>query len=531
MNRRRFLGLSAGSLFGAGPVAHVAGVLPGNSAAAASGRLPEPLRRLFPAPVPARLRRRAGELDDIYARIDAELPAHLEEIQTYLRQPSISAQNVGMRECAQLTVQYLRRLGCQEAGLIETDGHPVVWGVYDAGAAKTLVNYGMYDTQPINDPDRWMDDPRKANVVHLPGLGRAVLARGAVNTKGPLRAYLNALEAIVAVRGRLPVNMLFTIEGEEELGSKHLGQALARERQRLAAADGMYFAFPLQGRDGSVSMYLGNKGIVSMEIHASGAAWGRGPQVRNIHGSNAAVVESPVWRLIEALGTMSEGNGARVTIDGYLDAVAPPSPEDEELIAILAGQFDTEAFRTALEAGAFVNDLSGRALIERYLYTTTWNIDGLWSGYTGEGFATILPHEATAKVDSRIVPDQRSGDVVPLARAHLDRRGYEDVEIRPISAYEWSKTSFRDPIVQALHGVFTARGIEPQVWPHLAGSAPFYLYTREPLSLPMVLGGLGHGANQHTVDEYLVIEGEGPIASLDEIEQGYVDFVYRFAAL
>lgn len=523
MNRRRFVDLSARSILGA-----TAGL-----AAAPAFGLPAPLRTAFRAPTPTggRLRPFQGELGDIYAVIDSSVDRHVERLREYLLQPSISAQDVGMRECAELTAEYLRELGCQEVGLLQTDGHPVVWGLYDAGADKTLVNYGMYDTQPINDPERWQSDPRAVDLVDLPDVGRAIMARGAVNTKGPLRAYLNALQAIVEARGSLPVNMIFTIEGEEELGSPHLEQALAQERDRIAAADGMYFAFPLQNRDGSVSMYLGNKGIVSMQLRCGGDAWGRGPHTRNIHGSNAAIVESPTWRLIEALATMSEGNGARVTIDGYLDAVrTEPSAEDRELIDALVETFDAEQMARNMEVGAFVDDLDGRALIERYLYTTTWNIDGLWSGYTGDGFATILPWQAQAKIDSRIVPDQESADIVPLARAHLDARGYEDVEIEQLSAYEWSKTSFGDPVVQALYGMFDDRGVRPEVWPHLAGSAPFYLYTRE-LGLPMVLGGLGHGANQHTFDEYYVVEGEGGIASLDEIEKGYVDFVHRFAAL
>lgn len=522
VNRRRFVDLSARSLLGTS----TAGLI-----APAAFALPAPLRAAFRAPAPAGpLRPFQGELAPIYRIIDRDRDRHLERIREYLAQPSISAQNVGMRECAEMTAGYLRELGCQEAGLIETDGHPVVWGLYDAGAARTLVNYGMYDTQPINDPGRWRDDPRAVKVVDMPGLGKAILARGAVNTKGPLRAYLNALQAIVEAEGRLPVNMIFTIEGEEELGSPHLGQALATEHQRLAAADGLYFAFPLQNRDGSVSMYLGNKGIVSMEYRCGGDAWGRGPHTRNIHGSNAAIVESPTWRLIEALSTMTRDAGARVTIDGYLEKVrSEPSADDRELIDALVETFDAAAMARDMEVGAFVNDLDGRALIERYLYTTTWNIDGMWSGYTGDGFATILPWQAQAKVDSRIVPDQESKDIVPLARAHLNARGYRDIEIAQLSAYEWSKTSFRDPVVQALYGVFVDRGVRPEVWPHLAGSAPFYLYTRQ-LGLPMVLGGLGHGANQHTVDEYYVVEGEGAIAGLDEIEKAYVDFVYRFAA-
>lgn len=521
MNRRRFVDLSTRSLIGASAA----------SFAGSAFALPASLRAAFRAPAPpARLRPFQGELEPIYRIIDRDREPHLQRIREYLAQPSISAQNVGVRDCAEMTAGYLREIGCQEAGLIDTDGHPVVWGLYDAGAPRTLVVYGMYDTQPINDPERWMADPREVNVVDMPGVGKAVMARGAVNTKGPLRAYLNALQAIVEANGRLPVNMIFTIEGEEELGSPHLGQALAAERDRLAAADGLYFPFPLQNRDGSISMYLGNKGIVSMQLRCGGDTWGRGPHTRNIHGSNAAIVESPTWRLIEALSTMSAGAGAHVTIDGYLDkVVSAPSPDDRELIDVLVERFDAVAMARNMEVGAFVDDLAGRALIERYLYTTTWNIDGMWSGYTGEGMATILPWEAQAKIDSRIVPDQESRDIVPLARAHLDARGYQDVEIHPISAYEWSKTSFRDPVVQALYAVFLDRGIRPEVWPHLAGSAPFYLYTRE-LGLPMVLGGLGHGANQHTVDEYYVVEGEGAIAGLDDIEKAYVDFVFRFAA-
>ena len=527
MNRRRFLNLSSRALAAGGT----------GLAASPAFALPEPLRAAFKTRPPRRrvssaLRApQSGELGDVYQAINRRLGGDLEEIQAYLRQPSISAQNVGVRECAEMTAEYLRKLGCQEAGLIETDGHPVVWGLYDASAPKMLVNYGMYDTQPINDPDRWLDDPREAKVIDMPGLGKAILARGAINTKGPLRAYLNALEAIIEVKGTLPVNMIFTIEGEEELGSPNLPAALATEREHLAAADGMLFAMSMQNPDASVSMFLGNKGIVAMELNAAGSRWGRGPAVRNIHGSYAAIVESPVWRLLQALTSMTDDYGAAIRMEGYLDTIRAPSAEDAALIDILMERFDPESWRESLAVGAFIDDLDGLALIERYLYTTTWNIDGIWGGYTGPGMATILPHEATAKVDSRIVPDQRSADIMPMARRHLDRHGFDDVEIRPLSAYEWSKTSVSDPIVQALKGVYESRDISPEIWPHLAGSAPFYLFTDAPLNLPMVLGGMGHGANQHTINEYLIVEGLGGIASLDEIEKSYVDFVFRFAAL
>lgn len=544
MDRRRFLQLS-GSMAAAGlaPWASGDGFVapaalrrtfppPPRTTDPAGRRTGGPLDVSSPAAVPVEARQVSADVEAVHALLERRAEAHLGALQEFLRQPSISAQDVGVRECAELVVSYLQRLGCREARLLETDGHPVVWGVYDAGAPRTLVVYGMYDTQPIDEAERWMSPPLEANVVALPHLdgARAIVARGAVNTKGPLRAFLNALETIVEVTGGLPVNVVFTIEGEEEVGSRHLPQAIAQVQERLAAADGMYFAFPLQEPGGGVTQYLGNKGIVSMEISCTGAAWG-GPTSTNVHGSYAAIVDSPVWRLLEALTTMTDDAGATVTIDGYLDAVAPPSAEDRRLIDALVERFDPEAWKRQLHVDRFTGRLAGRELIERYLYTTTWNIDGIRGGYIGEGFATILPHGATAKVDSRIVPDQRSADIVPLARAHLDRRGYDDVQIQPLSAYEWSKTSVEEPIVQAMLATYRERGIDPTVWPHLAGSAPFYLYTRPPVGLPMVMGGLGHGANQHSIDEYLVVESDGPIAGLPEIEKSYVDFLYRFAAL
>ena len=162
------------------------------------------------------------------------------------------------------------------------------------------------------------------------------------------------------------------------------------------------------------------------------------------------------------------------------------------------------------------------------LFNPTVNIDGIWAGYTGPGGKTILPHKANAKLDFRLVPDQKAADIVPLLRQHLDRHGFTDVKINWSNGYDWSQTAPDSALVKTAVETYRSYGTHPVVWPRIAGSAPFYLFTRE-LNLPLVIFGLGHGSGAHSVDEYLVIEADPPIKGLADIEKGYADFLFRFA--
>ncbi len=504
MNRREFLesAFRAGTAFG---VAMLSGI--GRSAARAAEE------------------QRAA----IFKHIDDHQPEHIAKIQEYLRQPSVSAQNLGIKECADMTLEMLRRLGCREAELVLTGGHPGVWGFYDAGAKKTLVVYMMYDVQPV-EPEQWSSPPFEARIVDDPVLGRKIVGRGAINTKGPERAFLNACESIVAVAGKLPVNLMFTAEGEEEIGSVHFPEFIQKYQDRLAKAHGVFFPSCDQDQEGNVEVYLGNKGIVYIELEASGARWKRGPERAEIHSSLKAIVDSPVWRLIHALASMTERDGNTIVIEGFRDKIVPPSPEDLELVEKLLERFDDNTWKKQLQVSRWINNYDKRTAVLKYLYETTLNIDGIWAGYTGPGPKTILPHKATAKIDVRLVPNQESKDVIPLIRRHLDRHGYQDVEIRPINGYEWSKTSVKTPLAQTLLATYKKYGLDPMVWPHLAGSAPFYVYTRPPINLPFILGGVGHGSGAHAPDEYLVIGGNPKVADLATIEKFFVDFLYAFAA-
>ena len=269
-----------------------------------------------------------------------------------MRQPSISAENFGIGECAELLRGYLAGLGCEPAEIVETDRHPVVYGERWVGAPRTLLIYLMYDTQPISG-EEWRVPPLEGRIVDLPPFGRCLVARGAKNSKGPLRAFLNAVEAIQETTGTLPVNLLFVAEGDEELGSPHLPQFVARYADRLARADAVLHPYALQELDGRVLIWPGTKGLLYVEIEASGARWGRGPRAYDIHASQKAIVDSPAWRLIAALSTLDSADGNSVTVDGFYDNFRPPTAAEEEAVQVLARTFGLDPFRQLWQVTRF----------------------------------------------------------------------------------------------------------------------------------------------------------------------------------
>ncbi|CAN5251210.1 M20/M25/M40 family metallo-hydrolase [soil metagenome] len=465
--------------------------------------------------------------DRIYAYIDDHLEQHVGALQRWVRQRSISAQDDGIEDMARLVRDDLEELGFTEAELVPTAGHPGVWGYYDAGADKTLMLYLMYDVQPVEEAD-WRTPPFAGNLVETEH-GKALMARGATNQKGPERALLNAIESIIAVTGTLPVNLMVTAEGEEELGSPNYPQIVDRYEQRLQTADGVFFPFNSQTQTGKTSMALGVKGIIYFEMEARGGPRG-GPKTHEIHGSLKALVDSPVWRLVHALASMTSADGNTILIPGYYDDVRAPTPEEQRLINGMLDEWDEAELKEALQVDRFIDGLEGRDAIVRYLYTPTLNIDGIWGGYTGESGKTILPHMATAKVDSRLPPNLDPEDAMRMIREHLVDQGFDDIEIREMSAYPAAQTSVEAPLVQAAISVINKYAEPPTVSPRIAGSAPFYQFT-DRLGLPLVFTGLGHGSGAHAPDEYMIIyPNEGSeIAGLAEIEKAYVDLLYALA--
>ncbi len=460
-------------------------------------------------------------LSRVHKRIDEEFNEHLKLIQEYLRQPSISADGTGMREAADMTKGFIEEIG-GEAKLVETEGYPVVYGELSFDVEKTLLIYGMYDVQPVDEEaGLWVVPPFSGEIVDIEPFGKCIVSRGAINTKAPLRAFFNACKAILDVEGKLPVNLIFAIEGEEEIGSVHLPDFVKRYERELSKADAMYFPIPSQDIKGKVIMQLGVKGIIYMELICRGGGWG-GPAERSIHSANAAWVDSPVWRLLWALSSMKAPDG-RILIEGFYDDVSPPSPEEEELLEKLAETFDEEAVKRELGVIKFMEDLHGMELCKRYLYSPTLNVDGIISGYVGPGTKTVLPHEARAKIDIRLVPQMKTEDVIAKFKRHLERHGFGDIIVKVHDCYPWSQVSVKEEVVQAMIRSYRRHGYEPEIWPRAGGSAPFYLFNQPPLNLPYVDGGLGHGSRAHSPNEYVVVEG------LRDFEKSIATFLYEFS--
>ncbi len=469
----------------------------------------------------------AGRHDAVYAHIDAQQDAHVAQLQRWVRQRSISATDDGIAAMADLLADDLRSLGFREVQRVETPGHPGVLGHYDAGAPVTLVVYMMYDVQPV-EPNWRIADPFAGELVDHE-LGTVLMARGAMNQKGPQRAFLNAVASMLAVEGTLPVNLYVVAEGEEELGSPNFGAVLAPWRDRLRAADGAFFPMLVQSAAGDAQLNLGVKGIIYFELEARGGAHG-GPTRAEIHGSFKSLVDAPALRLVQAIASLTSADGNTVAIPGYYEAVTPPTEAEQALVNALAADVDDAALQRSLGVERWVDGLTGREAIVRNLWEPTLNIDGLWSGYNGEGMKTILPHVATAKLDSRLPPGLEPDAAYAMIRAHLDAGGFDDVVIRPLSGYPAAATPADAPLVQAAIGVFNKYGVKARVAPWLAGSAPFYQFTRT-LDLPFVFGGLGHGWGAHGPDEYMLIrpaEGVGA-AGLAEVEKSYVDLLHALA--
>lgn len=257
---------------------------------------------------------------------------------------SVSAHDFGTRSCAEMLAGYLRDLGCGTVELMETGGQPIVYGEMNSGAPWTLLIYHMYDVQPAEEAN-WSVDPFGGAVVRHEEFGRCLVARGAKNSKGPLRAFLNAVESIIRVRRSLPVNLIFAIEGEEELGSPHLGEFAARYEKSLKKANAVLFPYAMQEYDGRAILWPGTKGLLCLEIESSGERWARGPRRFSIHSSYKAIVDSPAWRLVQALSTLTSDDGNTVLVDGFPDGVRAPTATEERLLAALAGRFSEEALR------------------------------------------------------------------------------------------------------------------------------------------------------------------------------------------
>ncbi len=431
--------------------------------------------------------------------IDAHWDAHLARTREFLRQPSISAQNVGVRAAADLLCEWLKARGAR----VEFYGrgtHPIVYAEWNVGAPKTLLVYGMYDVQPVDD-QKWTTPPFEAEIWEHAEGGESIVARGACNSKGPLMAFLHALEALQSTGG-LPVNLKWTIEGEEEIGSFVLPEFYKTHREQLAA-DAAFEPFWSQYRlDGQPHITLGTKGVIGLEFICRSGDWGGPSEIT--HSSLGPWIGSPAWRIVQALSTMVN-EYQELTVDG-IPLLGEITPGDEQLLRQLAESFDGQETLARLRTARFKRDRSPFELVKQIEFAPVLNINGLKSGYLGEGTHTIIPTEARAVCDLRMATGMRVPETHQAVKDHLARHGFGDIEVLMDSGYPAAKTPLSAPVVQALLATYHAHGFTSAVRPMEASATPYYLFT-EVLGLNFAWGGLGTAGGSHGPDEWCSVAG------------------------
>jgi acetylornithine deacetylase/succinyl-diaminopimelate desuccinylase-like protein len=481
--------------------------------------------------LPRKISADAADLAAIREQIDKRHDEAVQRLQEWIKQPSIAAENRGMTEGCDMMMRLLREAGFGQVTKVSTDGQPGVFAILDAGAARTIGVYYMYDVKQV-DPSEWSSPPWAAALVDKPGIGKAVVGRGAVNQKGPEASFLAALHAIRGANQKVPVNLVFVAEGEEEIGSPHFPQIVRRPEVQAALkrCSGIFMPSAGQGLDGEVTMTLGAKGVIELELISSGERWGRGPRA-DIHSSNKARVDSPAWHLIHALATLVSADGNDPAIEGFADKARPLSDAERKMIHAASRRLNEDLAKKGLGVEHWVHDVGWKEALELLMSRPTVNIEGLVGGYTGPGGKTVLPHKAVAKLDLRLVPDMTAAESLAAVKAHLAKHGFGDIEVKMSGGYDPTSTPADAAIIRAETAVYRRSGIDPIVLPRNAGSWPGYVFTGEPLKLPAGHFGLGHGSGAHAPDEYYVIESKNPkVQGIDGAIRSYVEYLFELAA-
>jgi acetylornithine deacetylase/succinyl-diaminopimelate desuccinylase-like protein len=462
--------------------------------------------------------------------VESRKDASVAALRDWIANPTIAAEGLNVEGGAQYMAALARDAGFQTVEIVPTDGVPGVYGLLDVGAPKTLGVYFMYDVKQYN-PAEWSSPPLEGRLVDNQ-FGRVIVGRGAVNQKGPEIAFLAALHALRAAGKQPPVNIVLVCEGEEEIGSPHFHQIVRRPDIMAALQRSQGVFIPVGWQDpttGGATINLGAKGIIECELIASGERWGRGPR-QDIHSSNKAMIDAPVWRLVQALQTLVSPDANTPAIDGWFDDVRPLTAREREIIQQNARDTSEADWKQRNGVDHFIDDLPWPQALERLASQPTVNIEGLVAGYTGPGGMTILPHRGVAKLDLRLVPEQTKAACETKLRAHLDARGFNDIEVNVSGGYDPTETPEDSRLVQAQLAVFRANRVSTTLNPRLAGSWPGSVFTQPPVSIAASQFGLGHGGAQHAPNEYFVIDSANArVKGLSGATMGFVDFLYEMA--
>ena len=416
-----------------------------------------------------------------YKKVDAYLEKNLNrsiaELSKLVAQPSVGAQNLGMKECAALVGGMLKARGFK-VEIMDTEGAPVVFAERKGKSDKTLLIYNHYDVQPPEPLELWETPPFE------PSLRDGKLyGRGVSDDKGHITSRLFAIDALLDAQGELPCAIKFIIEGEEETSSVHLYDYILKNKDRLKA-DACMWEFGGVNSHETPMQYLGLRGICYVELSVETASI-------DVHsGLGGSIFPNAAWRLVWALNTL-KGEDERILIPGFYDGIQPLSARDRELMSALPDVADE--YKSMYGVRKFIKGLTGGVDLRiEEVFTPTCTICGLTSGYQGPGSKTVLPARASAKVDFRLVVGQDPKDIRKKLRAHLDAQGFSDVQITDLGGDAAARTDPDDPFIQLVASTAEEVYEMPmQLVPMIGGSGPSHPFVHD-LGLPVATGGIGH---------------------------------------
>jgi acetylornithine deacetylase/succinyl-diaminopimelate desuccinylase-like protein len=430
-----------------------------------------------------------------YAAYDAFINEHFDdfivELREFCAQPALAGQKIGLAESGEMVRGKIEGIGGSVEFVPIPDGSPVILGELGAGP-RTLLMYNHYDVQPPEPLELWLSPPYAGAIRD-----GSFYARGVADDKGDLLARAQAIRAYLATRGPLPLRLRWLIEGEEEIGSPHLAPVAQAQADKLRAD---FCAWEGGGRDenGRPAVVCGMKGMLYVELHATGAN-------HDVHSGSGGIVPNPAWRLVQALATIKDAQD-NITLDGMADLIAPPSAADRAAADALP--FDEAELGRLYGLDHWQRGLRGHDLLVTRMFEPTANIAGFTSGYGGPGSKTIVPSKAVVKMDFRLVPNQTPDKMLALLRAHLDRRGFTDVDVVQLGGLEVGKTPVDSPFVQAAARVWDDL-VEggAQIHPMTGGSGPFSLIAGD-LGIPtaMVCGPGNAASAIHSPNESIRLE-------------------------
>jgi acetylornithine deacetylase/succinyl-diaminopimelate desuccinylase-like protein len=408
------------------------------------------------------------------------------------RKPSVSAEGRALEETAALVQELLADSGFETRQMRADEGPPAVYGEQGGRSGYTLLLYNHYDVQPAEELDLWESPPFEPTIRD-----EKLFARGTADNKGELAVRLAVVRSLLAERGGLPIGIRWIVEGEEEVLSPHFDEIVSRNVEALRADACLWEGGPVRLSDGRPVIGLGFKGSLAVRLDVRLL---RGDS----HSAAAAVAPSAAWRLVEALSTLRDEQG-RVRIPGFYDTVVAPTHAERRVI-------EEESDAALREIGEslgleqFLDGLTGPALRERWAFGPTCNIAGIKTGYSGPGMKTVLPAEASAWLDLRLVPDQRPEEVLTLLRAHLQHEGFEDVEVTMLGSANAAGTPVDHPFVRRVSDIaeqVTSR--RPSIGVRIPATLPIIASIQRHLGVPglsapdnpFYFGAGAHAPNEH----------------------------------